>query len=310
MGGIKVFIGGAPAGTIDYNTGALVLSYPVGDPPDAGPITVRYRKPFVPLRHALLDAKGKPGEVLSDADSTDFEGLINGLWKQFVSEPLQAGTITISDTVTSFLQARSADFSGSALWAGIVSNDGSVLRGEILARAHYGTNTEFIDFVPVFAFGTLTFTIDPDDGDTVVVDGRTYTFKTTITGGNNVADNVLLVDLDIESSIDNLVAAMTLGAGAGVTYAAATVTAHPTVTVVKASTTTMTATALTDGVAGNSITTTATFLGSWGSSTLLGGLDAVNENNQWSSSESAQNAITVLSGDRLVVEVGFTEIAD
>ena len=130
-----------PTGTIDYATGALDLNYPVGKAPDTGEITALYRIPFVPLRHTLHDAKGKPGEALSDADSTDYDGFLTGLWKQFVSEPLQAGTIVTADFVTCFLQARSADSgAASAMWAGIVSNDGSMLRGEILARSHYGTN--------------------------------------------------------------------------------------------------------------------------------------------------------------------------
>lgn len=68
--------------------------------------------------------------------------------------------------------------------------------------------------------GLLTTTADFADGETVKIGSRTYTFKTAITGGDNVDGNVK-VSGTANGSIDNLVAAINLEAGAGSTYAAA-----------------------------------------------------------------------------------------
>jgi len=65
---------------------------------------------------------------------------------------------------------------------------------------------------------TLTLTANAADTETVTIDGKVYTFQTVLT---NVDGNVL-IGASASDSIDNLIAAMNLAAGAGSLYAAAT----------------------------------------------------------------------------------------
>lgn len=132
----------------------------------------------------------------------------------------------------------------------------------------------FFDTLTTTATGTLTLSGNPSDTQTVSVGGKLYTFQTTLT---NVANNVLR-GASASDSIDNLVAAITLGAGSGTVYAALT-TVNANVTAAAGAGDTMVATALVPGAAGNSISTTETLsAGSWGASTLTGGADAASEN--------------------------------
>lgn len=116
------------------------------------------------------------------------------------------------------------------------------------------------------ATGTLTFTGQPANTETVVIDGKTYTFQTVLT---NVDGNVL-IGANLAASIANLTDAINLGAGAGTDYAAAT-TLNPDVTGT-AGATTLVVTAKIAGTGGNAITTTETITNaSWGGATLSGG---------------------------------------
>jgi hypothetical protein len=93
-----------------------------------------------------------------------------------------------------------------------------------------------------------------------------------MTGGVDAqAANDVLIGANAEAAIDNLVLAITGGAGAGTNYGTGT-TASTQVTASKATASTMTVTALSAGEAGNSIgtTTTATHC-SFGAATLTGG---------------------------------------
>jgi phage tail sheath protein FI len=120
------------------------------------------------------------------------------------------------------------------------------------------------------AIGTLTFGGIPLNTETVTIGAKTYTFQTVLT---NVDGNVL-IGVSAAASISNLFAAITLGAGAGVSYAAAT-TAHPTASASTPIGATMVAYALVGGLAGNAIVSTSTVtLGTWGAATLLGGTAA------------------------------------
>lgn len=124
----------------------------------------------------------------------------------------------------------------------------------------------------VAATGTLTFVANPADTDPVVIGSRTYTFQTVLT---NVAGHVL-IGATASDSLDNLIAAINLGAGSGVKYAAAT-TQHPTVTAAAGAGDTMVVTAQAKGTAGNAIATTETFTNAgnvWGAVTLTGGVDS------------------------------------
>jgi hypothetical protein len=117
------------------------------------------------------------------------------------------------------------------------------------------------------AVGTLTFTGQPLNTETVVIAGKTYTFQTTLT---NVDGNVL-IGASAAASITNLQAAINLGAGAGTLYATA-MTVNPEARVQSVTATTLVVESKTPGTVGNRIPTTETLTnGSWGAATLASG---------------------------------------
>lgn len=155
----------------------------------------------------------------------------------------------------------------------------------------------------VKATGTLTLTGNAGNGEIVTIDTKTYTFQTVLT---NVDGNVLIGG-SASDSLDNLIAAITLGAGSGTLYAAAT-TLHPTVTAVAGAGDTMDATAKLNGTLANTYATTTDLAnGSWGSATLTGGTGDMVVLSQASSETPSQVAavtgtafgavVKVLSGD-------------
>ena len=95
----------------------------------------------------------------------------------------------------------------------------------------------------------------------------------TLTGGVDAqAANDVKIGADAQASIDNLVLAITAGAGIGTNYGTGTVT-NPLATAVKASASTMTATNKIKGVIGDATAIAETLAdGSWaGAATFLGG---------------------------------------
>lgn len=119
------------------------------------------------------------------------------------------------------------------------------------------------------ATGTLAYAANPSNNDTLTIGGVVYTYKTVLTG----AANEILIGASASASLDNLIAAITGGAGAGTTYGTGTV-AHTSVTATAGAGDTMTVTALAYGVGGNSIATTETFTNAgnvFGAATLTGG---------------------------------------
>jgi len=119
----------------------------------------------------------------------------------------------------------------------------------------------------VASTGTLTLTANAADGEAVTIDAKTYTFQATLTD----VDGNVLIGASASATLDNLIAAIDLGPGAGTVYAAST-TAHPTVDAVAGAGDAMDATAEDGGVAGNEIATTETVAnGAWGGATLSGG---------------------------------------
>ena len=124
--------------------------------------------------------------------------------------------------------------------------------------------------VGVQATGVLTATGNFADTETVTTGSKTYQFQTSLT---NVDGNVL-IGASASDSLDNLIVAINLGAGAGTLYATAT-TANTFVTALAGAGDTMDLTAIDGGTAGNSIATTETSANaSFGGATLSGGADS------------------------------------
>lgn len=121
------------------------------------------------------------------------------------------------------------------------------------------------------AVGTLTATVNPLNNETVVLNGKTYTFKDTLTN----TDGFVQVGATLAESLSNLTEAVNLTAsGVGTKFATAT-TLHPTMSAQQLPTG-IKFTAKTAGVAGNSLTTTETLTnGSFGGGVLAGGADKV-----------------------------------
>ncbi len=123
----------------------------------------------------------------------------------------------------------------------------------------------------VRATGTLSLNSNILDTETVTIGSKVYTFLDTLIN----ADGNVHIGATASDTLDNLIAAITLGAGSGTAYAA-TMTVHPTVMAAAGAGDTMVATAKLAGLAGNSIATTETItdvLSVWSTATLLGGLD-------------------------------------
>lgn len=121
------------------------------------------------------------------------------------------------------------------------------------------------------AGGILTLAANSGNTETVVLDTKTYTLQDTLT---DVDGNVHISHADASGTIDNLIAAITLGAGSGTAYAAS-MTLHPTVTAAAGAGDTIEVTAKTKGTSGNSIASTETLAdGSFANSTLADGIES------------------------------------
>jgi hypothetical protein len=167
----------------------------------------------------------------------------------------QLNQVALSANAVSVVVAYARNFGGGLKWYYTIHHNESV---------YQITPSQL---TAVAATGTLTATGNFSNGDTVTTGTKTYTFQTTLT---NVNGNVL-IGASASDSLDNLIAAINLGAGSGTLYAAAT-TANTFVSAAAGAGDTMDVTALTAGSAGNSIATTETSSNaSWGGATLSGG---------------------------------------
>lgn len=119
----------------------------------------------------------------------------------------------------------------------------------------------------VAATGVLTLAGNALNTETVTLDVKVYTFQTVLTD----VDGNVKIGADADESIANLVAAITLGPGAGTKYAAS-MTLHPEMTAEEGAGDTMDVTAKSMGTAPNALATTETLTdGSFGGGTLSGG---------------------------------------
>lgn len=149
----------------------------------------------------------------------------------------------------------------------LVKDQAAALQNGIYDVTNGGTNA-------IAAEGTVTFTNNLANGDTLTIDAKTYTFQNTLT---NVDGNIQIGASSTDTRA-NLIAAINLTGTPGTDYAAA-MTLHPTVSASQPGANPV-ITAKTAGAAGNSIafTETAGFLTLDGGGTLGGtttGVDGV-----------------------------------
>lgn len=121
------------------------------------------------------------------------------------------------------------------------------------------------------ATGTLTTTGQPSDTETITLNGKVYTFQSSLTAG----DGHVKIGVDTETTYDNLIAAVDLAAGIGTLYGTGT-TLHPTISASEGTGTNVLFTAKTAGTSGNALTTTEALTNaSFASGTLTGGANGV-----------------------------------
>lgn len=202
-----------------------------------------------------------PPTVEFDRGSSDPE------WADVV---LLAGYDTIIQDESSFARTLSA-LNGAVQQT---PNDGvDVGVYPVIGKAVPDDNT-FIEAPFIAATNILTVTVNPSNGNTVTVgttDGSTpavYTFVPSVTTAFDV-----LIDSNIQNSLQNLYNAINAGAGSGTKYGTGT-TSNFDVFATQLPAGQMQVTSSIAGTAGNAIASTETIAsGSWAHATLTGGLD-------------------------------------
>lgn len=127
----------------------------------------------------------------------------------------------------------------------------------------------FLEASLTSATGILTITANPSNAQTVTLGAQVYTFNTVLGAAGSV-----LIGVTAAASLQNLVAAINAGAGAGVVYGTGTVQNAAASGAIGPTDDQVTATAITPGTAGNSIVSTETLTaGAWTAATLTGGAD-------------------------------------
>jgi hypothetical protein len=137
-------------------------------------------------------------------------------------------------------------------------------------------DTRFVSEVRVFAAAIanvaataiLTAAGQPANTNTVTIGSVTYTFQTVLVN----APNNVLIGATASISLDNLIAAINAGAGAGTLYGTGTV-ANPHVSALAGAGDTIDVTAVVAGSAANAVALAETSANlSWNNATLTGGL--------------------------------------
>ncbi|KKM25868.1 hypothetical protein LCGC14_1590630 [marine sediment metagenome] len=169
-----------------------------------------------------------------------------------------AAAVGVGDTMGA--EAKTAGEAGNALTTTEGLTNGSWGAATLEGGSEIGS---------IYATGILTLTGQPLNNETVTIGTKAYTFQDSLTD----VDGNVKIGADASESLDNLIAAIDLGAGSGSKYAAS-MTAHPDVDAAAGAGDTMDVTAEIPGDEGNSINSTQTLTnGTWGAATLEGGAD-------------------------------------
>ena len=171
-------------------------------------------------------------------------------------------TASLGSSATSMSLTSSTIAFVAQLYLKLSTHTGTV-NGDTLA-------TSSTSSAAVAATQTLTLSGNAVASETVTIGDKTYTWRDAVT----TTANEVKIGATASDSIDNLIVAVTAGAGSGTVYGSAT-TVNLTASASAGAGDTMTVTALTAGEAGNAIVTTETMTnGSFAAATLAGGLDA------------------------------------
>jgi hypothetical protein len=170
------------------------------------------------------------------------------------------------------INAMFAELYGKVSWGVGLPGAAAGPKGTMYLRQDGGADTTLYireaAGAPVAATNVLTLTGLPIANETVTIDDTTYTFVATPNAAYEVQ-----IGGSASATLDNLIAAMQAGAGAGTVYGTGTV-AHPTVTVAAGAGDTMTLTANTPGAASSLIETSEILTeGNFTYDNMYGGVD-------------------------------------
>jgi hypothetical protein len=212
-----------------------------GDTVSAGGVTYKFR--------AAIGAGAKAAKTLT----------ISGVAKDGETVTIDTTDYTFVDALTSPAVANEVLVEATAEAA--IDNLVAAATGGAGAGTKYGTGTVAHTTVDVTKVSASTVVATAKDigfaGNSIAIDesmdnGSWAAGATALSGGVDAqAANDVLIGSDAQAAIDNLVLAITAGAGAGTNYGTGTVV-NPLVTAAKASASTMSCTNKIKGVIGNS----------------------------------------------------------
>lgn len=168
----------------------------------------------------------------------------------------QTGTIS----TTTLTSSATATDDGGTLTIGSAAQGGVTYTNKTALTEAYATSTYTNASIAV-------------EGETVTLDGVTYTYYDAISATAE-QPYAVLVGANPTASLANLALAIDKGATAGTNYGLGTV-AHPRVSSTSSDATTLVVTADKLGLIGNTYLTSENAAGSWTGSALAGGLDSV-----------------------------------
>lgn len=163
-------------------------------------------------RGHLSNAHALRIEGAKSISQVEVQGKRNGLGYSENGDSLYTFALDFLNKARSWTRAASiAQTSGGGFTVSTADK-----RRTVTVTATWADGTAVVVCRPASA--TVTMTTQPANGETVTINGKVYTFQTTLT---NVDGNVLR-GADANASAANLAAAINLGTGSGTTYAAAT----------------------------------------------------------------------------------------